>query len=45
MALVRRFRPLLLALALLLSPIGPVACAAQGPSADLGCGTTGVPCL
>ena len=45
MALVRRFRPLLLALALLLSPIGPVACAAQGPSADLGCGTSGVPCL
>ena len=45
MALVRRFRPLLLALALLLSPIGPVACAAQGPSGDLGCGTTGVPCL
>jgi peptidyl-prolyl cis-trans isomerase B (cyclophilin B) len=45
MALVRRIRPLLLALALLLSPIGPVACAAQGPSADLGCGTSGVPCL
>jgi peptidyl-prolyl cis-trans isomerase B (cyclophilin B) len=45
MALARQFRPLLLALALLLSPIGPVACAAQGPSADLGCGTSGVPCL
>ncbi len=45
MTLVRQFRPLLLALALLLSPIGPVACAAQGPSADLGCGTSGVPCL
>jgi peptidyl-prolyl cis-trans isomerase B (cyclophilin B) len=45
MTLARQFRPLLLALALLLSPIGPVACAAQGPSADLGCGTSGVPCL
>ena len=45
MAFARQFRPLLLALALLLSPIGPVACAAQGPSADLGCGTSGVPCL
>jgi peptidyl-prolyl cis-trans isomerase B (cyclophilin B) len=45
MALIRQFRPLLLALALLLSPIGPVACAAQGPSTNLGCGTSGVPCL
>ena len=41
----RSWRPLLLALALLLSPIGPVACAAQGPAADLGCGSSGVPCL
>ena len=41
----RSWRPLLLALALLLSPLGPVACAAQGPTADLGCGTGGVPCL
>jgi peptidyl-prolyl cis-trans isomerase B (cyclophilin B) len=41
----RRWRPLLLSLALLLSPIGPVACAAQGPSAELGCGSSRVPCL
>jgi peptidyl-prolyl cis-trans isomerase B (cyclophilin B) len=40
-----RWRPLLLALALLLSPLGPVACAASGPSQELGCGTGGVPCL
>ena len=40
-----RWRPLLLALTLLLSPLGPVACAAQGPSQELGCGTGGVPCL
>ena len=40
-----RWQPLLLALALLLSPLGPVACAAQGPSQELGCGSGGVPCL
>ena len=40
-----RWRPLMLALALLLSPLGPVACAASGPSQELGCGTGGVPCL
>jgi peptidyl-prolyl cis-trans isomerase B (cyclophilin B) len=38
-------RPLLLALALLLSPLGPMACASQGPSANLGCGSGGIPCL
>jgi peptidyl-prolyl cis-trans isomerase B (cyclophilin B) len=41
----RPLRPLLLALLLLLSPLGPVACAAPGPQAELGCGTAGVPCL
>lgn len=40
-----RLPSLLLVLLLLLSPLGPVACAAQGPSSDLGCGTAGVPCL
>ena len=30
---------------LLLSPLGPVACAAPGPKASVGCGTGGVPCL
>jgi len=44
-AMARSWRPLLLALALLLSPLGPVACASQGPSAELGCGSGGVPCL
>ena len=44
-AMARAWRPLLLAVALLLSPLGPVACAAQGPAADLGCGSGGVPCL
>ena len=38
-------RSWLLALVLLLSPLGPVACAAPGPSASFGCGTSGVPCL
>ncbi|MFZ9463080.1 MAG: peptidylprolyl isomerase [Vulcanococcus sp.] len=38
-------RPLLLALLLLISPLGPVACAAQGPPPDQGCGRSGVPCL
>ena len=38
-------RSLLLALLLLLSPFGPVACAAPGPSNSFGCGTSGVPCL
>jgi peptidyl-prolyl cis-trans isomerase B (cyclophilin B) len=40
-----QLRPLLLALALLLSPLGPVACASQSPSANLGCGSGGIPCL
>lgn len=44
-ARLRRFSPLALVLALLLSPLGPVACAAPGPSADLGCGSGGIPCL
>jgi hypothetical protein len=37
-----QLRPLLLVLALLLSPLGPVACASQGPSANLGCGSGGM---
>ena len=45
MPMLRRWRPLLLALLLLLSPLGPVACAAPGPKASIGCGTGGVPCL
>ncbi|MCP9817841.1 peptidylprolyl isomerase [Synechococcus sp. GreenBA-s] len=44
-ARLRRFSPLALVLALLLSPLGPVACAAPGPSSDLGCGSGGIPCL
>ena len=39
------WRPLLLALLLVLSPLGPVACAAPGSSAQVGCGSGGVPCL
>ena len=39
------WRPLLLSLLLLLSPIGPVACAATGSKATVGCGSGGVPCL
>lgn len=39
------WRPLLLVLALLLSPLGLASCAAQGPSAELGCGRSGVTCL
>lgn len=38
-------RPLLLALALLFSPLGPVACASQGALPEQGCGRSGVPCL
>ena len=38
-------RGLLLALLLVLSPLGPVACAAPGPATSYGCGTSGVPCL
>ena len=38
-------RSLLLALLLVLSPVGLVACAAPTTSADVGCGTSGVPCL
>ena len=38
-------RSLLLALLLVLSPMGLVACAAPTTSADVGCGTSGVPCL
>ena len=38
-------RSLLLALLLVLSPLGLVACAAPGPSSNYGCGTSGVPCL
>jgi len=41
----RHWRPLLLALVLLMSPLGPVACAAPGPKASVGCGSGGVPCL
>ena len=40
-----RMRSWLLAVVLLLSPLGPVACAAPGPSTSFGCGTSGVPCL
>jgi peptidyl-prolyl cis-trans isomerase B (cyclophilin B) len=36
---------LLLLLALLLSPLGPVACSSQSPSAELGCARPGVSCL
>ena len=39
------WRSLLLTLLLLLSPLGPVACAATGSKAAVGCGTGGVPCL
>ncbi|MFM2079940.1 MAG: hypothetical protein RLZZ219_622 [Cyanobacteriota bacterium] len=39
------WRALLLAVTLLLTPLGPVACSAQGPSVELGCGHSGVPCL
>jgi len=39
------WRPLLLSLLLLLSPIGPLACAATGSKAPVGCGSGGVPCL
>lgn len=38
-------RSLLLALLLVFSPMGLVACAAPTTSADVGCGTSGVPCL
>ena len=38
-------RSLLLALLLVLSPMGLVACAAPSTSATVGCGTSGVPCL
>ena len=38
-------RSWLLAVVLLLSPLGPVACAASGPSSSFGCGSSGVPCL
>ncbi|MDA0727293.1 MAG: peptidylprolyl isomerase [Cyanobacteria bacterium] len=38
-------RSLLLALLLVLSPFGLVACAAPSPTASYGCGTAGVPCL
>lgn len=38
-------RSLLLALLLVLSPLGLVACAAPGPNSSYGCGTSGVPCL
>lgn len=41
----RHWRPLLLALALLISPMGPVACAAPNTAQNLGCGNGGVPCL
>jgi peptidyl-prolyl cis-trans isomerase B (cyclophilin B) len=41
----RSMRSLLLALLLLLSPLGPVACAAPRSSSSFGCGTAGVPCL
>ena len=40
-----RWRPLLISLALLLSPIGPGACASQGPSTELGCSSSRVHCL
>ena len=38
-------RSLLLALLLVLSPMGLVACADPTTSANVGCGTSGVPCL
>ena len=38
-------RSWLLALLLLLSPIGPAACAAPNAGGDFGCGSGGVPCL
>jgi peptidyl-prolyl cis-trans isomerase B (cyclophilin B) len=38
-------QPLLLALLLLLSPLGPVACKATPPAPEQGCGRSGVPCL
>jgi peptidyl-prolyl cis-trans isomerase B (cyclophilin B) len=38
-------RSLFLALLLLLSPLGPVACAAPSSSSAYGCGSAGVPCL
>ena len=38
-------KPLLLALLLLFSPLGPVACASQATAPELGCGHGGVPCL
>ena len=44
-ASLRILRPLLLAAVLLLSPLGPVACAAPKPTASVGCGTNGIPCL
>ena len=45
MPVLRHWKPLLLALVLLMSPLGPVACAAPGPQASVGCGSGGVPCL
>ena len=38
-------RSLFLALLLVLSPLGLTACAAPTPSANVGCGTSGIPCL
>jgi len=38
-------RSFVLALLLLLSPLGPVACAAPSSSSAYGCGSSGVPCL
>lgn len=40
-----RSLPWLLSLTLLLCPLALASCAAQGPSAAVGCGTAGVPCL
>lgn len=45
MRMLRRLQPLLVVLALALSPLGPVACASQGPSPMQGCGSSGIPCL
>jgi peptidyl-prolyl cis-trans isomerase B (cyclophilin B) len=45
MVSLRSLRPLLLALVLLLSPFGLVACAAPRPASSFGCGSNGVPCL
>ena len=45
MLALKPLRPLLLALVLLLSPLGLVACAAPKPTATVGCGSGGVPCL